>query len=81
MTERFVPHEGVTSIPPVPLDDVGIGLVPYGLHAFVISYIGWTTQEIDGFKAPQADKETLDFFLNYGKRRLKNTPEQTHELL
>lgn len=81
MRERFVPHEGITSIPPVPLDDVGIGLVPYGLHSFVISYVGWTTQEIDGFETPQSDRETLNFFLSHGTRELKNTPQQTRELL
>lgn len=62
-------------------DDVGRGLGLSGLDSFVMSYIGWATQEIDGFEPPQADIETQEFFLEYGRRYLNNAPEQTRLLL
>lgn len=82
MVERYRGHpEGITSIPDIPLDDVGRGLGATGVDTFVISYVGWATQDTDGLEPPEADDKTLKFFLVHGQIYLNNTPEQTKELL
>lgn len=71
---------GVTSLPEVPPDDIGIGIQD-PLSEFVLHYVGWATSEVDDGKHVMPMPQDTDFFVVQGKTMLGNTPGQTTKLL